>query len=195
MPVLAATLLVMLGVDSAYVQIIPGKEDFTDVGPTGNTFDIANLESYKIHPEITRDMLRLAPGDTPITAEFGQAYDELNLIGFGYEDHIPENHVEFLEGLEITVLGKVGDVLEISVHPSQEDRLDQIREQLGVMYPSVDIDVSVSAGLVYLDTIAKASAGNTATPNGAGHPSLTPYPSQNMQVRHGTETVFLNGHD
>lgn len=181
----------------AMAQTIPGEEDFTNsTGPTAHTsLDITTLQSYKIDPKITEDMLRLESDDPPLTVEFGVAFDELHLIIFGYEDHIRPQYVEFLEDLEITVLGVVGNVLEVSIHPSQEDRLDEIKKQLGIMYPDVDIDLTISPGLIYVDTITKTSTVNTAIPNGLGSLSNTIDVSNNATLNSITVSITVNHED
>ncbi len=142
-------------------------------GPVGNTLlNITTLESYKIDPEITKEMLQVFPGEKELTVDFGVAYDELNLIDFGIEEHINPEHVEFLEDLEITVFGKHGDALTISLHPSQKEQLQDVAEQLNNMYPNVDIKVSISPGLIYHDTTTQTSTVNRAIPNG-GTNSIT----------------------
>ena len=181
----------------AIAQTMPGEDDFTNsIGPTAHTsLDITTLQSYKIHPEITKDLLRLEPGDTPLTVEFGVAYDELNLIGFGYEDHIRPQYVEFLEDLEITVLGTVGNVMEMSIHPSQEYRLDEIRKQLDVMYPNVNIKLSISPVLIYVDTTTKTSTVNTSIPNGISSLSNTINVSNNATLNSITVSITINHED
>jgi len=183
--------IMLLGLGEASAQIVPGQEDFTGTGPTGHVFDITTLESYRHFPEITRDMLMVGHGNASMTAEFGQAYDEINLIAFGYEDHIVAEHVEFLEDLDVTLLGGHGNALTIGIHPSQEDRLAEIRERLGTMYPNVEITVDVGEfsyldvpTVTYTDIITKSSTVNTAIPNGGGE-SI----SNSIQV---TEHATLN---
>ena len=140
-----------------------------ETGSVGNTLlDITTLESYKLHPQITKEMLEVYPGEKALTVDFGIAYDELNLIDYGIQEHIQEDHVEFLEELNITVFGKQGNVLAISLHPSQEDQLESISKKLESMYPNVDIEVSISPGLIYHDTITQSSKINKAIPNGKG---------------------------
>lgn len=140
-----------------------------EIGPVGNTLlDITTLESYKLHPEITKEMLEVLPGEKPLTVDFGIAYDELNLIDYGIQEHIQEEHVEFLEELNITVFGKQGNALAISLHPSQEEQLQEITKKLESMYPNIDIQVSISPGLIYHDSITQSSIVNKPIPNGRG---------------------------
>ena len=114
-------------------------------GPIDNTLlDITTLESYKLHPEITKEMLEVLPGEKALTVDFGIAYDELNLIDFGIKDHIREEHVEFLEDLKITLFGKSGDALQVGLAPYHEDKLPEIKQRLESMYPNVELDVSIA---------------------------------------------------
>ncbi len=163
---LAAILFIPVGINGISAQTILGGDN-TDVGSTGHILlDITTLESYKLHPEITREMLEVLPGEQPLTVEFGQAYDEINLIGFGIEDHIRSEYVEFLEDLPITTFGKMGNALSVGIDPSYKDQLDNIKEQLEIMYPNVDTDVVIASTLTYHDTFSKTSTVNTAIPNG-----------------------------
>ena len=179
--VLMATVVIPAGI--AYAQTTnddnnPGNTGPGDlftpedqsVGPVGYVFDVTELGSYDIHPEETRDLLRLGPGEPAITSEFATAFDEIHLIALGYEENIDPGHVEFLEELEITVFGKsYGNVIEISVHSSQEDRIDEFKARLGEMYHGVDIQITTSAGAVYVDSYPYTSTVNTAIPNGGGN--------------------------
>lgn len=148
-------------------DLLPPEDQ--NVGPVGYVFDVTELGSYDIHPEETRDLLHTEPDEPAITAEFATAFDEIHLIALGYEENINQEHVEFLEELDITLFGKsYGNVIEMSVHPSQEARIGEFETRLGEMYPGVDIQITTSVGAVYVDTYPYTSTVNTAIPNGGG---------------------------
>ena len=119
-------------------------------------------------------MLEVLPGEKALTLDFGVAYDELNLIGFGIEEHIREEYVEYLEDLPITIFGKHNNAIRVGIDPEKHDNLDEIRDKFDIMYPNVEIIVVpafveyVDNSTNYNDKFTKTSKVNKAIPNGRG---------------------------
>lgn len=126
--------------------------------------DITRLESYRIYPEQT--LQALESGGVPLTQELGQAYDELNLAKTGHERRLRAEYSEFLEGLNVTLLARHSDGLLVGIDPSQHERLAEIEERLGTIYPRVGIALTVSD--YYAGTVSWSSEPDVAIPNGAG---------------------------
>ena len=74
-------------------------------------------------------------------------------------------------------------------------RLDEFDKRLSEMYSSVDIILSISEGLVYLDSLSKTSNVNTAIPNGRDSLDNTINISQSGTLNSLTVSITIDHED